>query len=117
MPLGLAQAYGAAGWPHNPHGRGHCADPDQADAVALPNVEHPQHPVLKPSDVPPLATLGPLPQGSPERSRWLGTLDESWQRRRLPWLPDDTDLRWFDRMQQDKCRDEIGRAVVLGKSG
>src|SRR3546814_8479794 len=85
MPLGLAQAYGAAGWPHNPHGRGHCADPDQADAVALPNVEHPQHPVLKPSDVPPLATLGPLPQGSPERSRWLGTLDESWQRRRLPW--------------------------------
>ena len=109
MALDLPHAYGASGWLHNPHGRGHCADPDQADGVALPNVEHPRHPVLKPSDVPPLAALGPLPQGSPERARWLGTLDESWQRRRLPWLPDDTDPRWFDRVQQDQCREGYWR--------
>ncbi|CAM3696800.1 DUF2169 domain-containing protein [Bordetella tumulicola] len=109
MPLSLAHAYGAAGWPHNPHGRGHCADPNQADAIALPNIEHPRHPVLKPADVPPLATLGPLPQGSPERARWLGTLDGHWQRHRLPWLPDDTDPRWFDRVQQDQCQDGYWR--------
>lgn len=109
MPLGLARAYGGGGWPHNPQGRGHCADPDQAEGAALPNVEHPGHPVLKPSDVPPLATLGPLPQGSPARARWLGTLDAAWQRRRLPWLPDDTDPRWFDRMEQDQCQDDYWR--------
>jgi len=109
MPLGLAHAYGGGGWPHNPQGRGHCADPDQAEGTALPNVEHPRHPVLKPSDVPPLATLGPLPQGSPARSRWLGTLDAAWQSRRLPWLPDDTDPRWFDRMEQDQCQDGYWR--------
>ncbi|MBV7486026.1 DUF2169 domain-containing protein [Bordetella sp. BOR01] len=109
MPLDLTRAYGARGWLHNPQGRGHCADPDQAEGTALPNVEHPRHPVIKPSDVPPLATLGPLPQGSPGRTRWLGTLDATWQRRRLPWLPDDTDPRWFDRMEQDQCQDGYWR--------
>lgn len=109
MPLGLAYAYGATGWLHNPHGRGHCSNPNQAVGLALPNVEHPQYPVLSPTDVPALATLGPLPQGSPERTRWLGTLGENWQRRRLPWLPDDTDPRWFDRVQQDQCQDSYWR--------
>lgn len=104
MPIGLARAYGAKGWAANPHGRGHCAQADQADGVALPNVEDPSAPVLRPGDVPRPASLGVLAQGAPEQIRWLGTLDKRWQRARLPWLPDDTDPRWFDRFAQDQCQ-------------
>jgi uncharacterized protein YjbI with pentapeptide repeats len=104
MPIGPARAYGGKGYALNPLGRGYCADPDQANGVALPNVERPDAPVLRPSDRPPPALFGPLPQGSPDQARWLGTLDRRWQRERLPWLPDDTDPRWFDRFEQDQCR-------------
>jgi uncharacterized protein YjbI with pentapeptide repeats len=104
MPIGPARAYGGKGYARNPLGRGYCADPERADGVALPNVERPEAPVLRPSDTPAPALLGPLPQGSPDQARWLGTLDKRWQRARLPWLPDDTDPRWFDRFEQDQCR-------------
>ncbi|WP_427184024.1 DUF2169 domain-containing protein [Bordetella bronchialis] len=104
MPLGLERAYGGKGWAANPHGRGHCADADQADGVALPNIDRPEAPVLRPADTPAPAVLGVLPQGSPALARWLGSFDARWQRERLPWLPDDTDPRWFDRFEQDQCR-------------
>jgi uncharacterized protein YjbI with pentapeptide repeats len=104
MPVGLERAYGGKGWARNPHGRGHCANPDKADGIALPNVERPDAPVLRPADTPAPAVLGVLPQGSPELNRWLGSFDGRWQRERLPWLPDDTDPRWFDRFEQDQCR-------------
>jgi uncharacterized protein YjbI with pentapeptide repeats len=104
MPIGPARAYGGKGYARNPLGKGYCADPDRADGVALPNVERPEAPVLRPSDTPAPALLGPLPQGSPDQTRWLGTLDKRWQRDRLPWLPDDTDPRWFDRFEQDQCQ-------------
>jgi uncharacterized protein YjbI with pentapeptide repeats len=104
MPIGLDRAYGGKGWAQNPHGLGHCADPEQANGVALPNVERPDAPVLRPADTPRPAILGVLPQGSPELTRWLGAFDGRWQRERLPWLPDDTDPRWFDRFEQDQCK-------------
>jgi uncharacterized protein YjbI with pentapeptide repeats len=104
MPIGLERAYGGKGWARNPHGRGYCADADQADGIALPNVERPDAPVLRPADTPAPAVLGVLPQGSPDLTRWLGTFDTRWQRVRLPWLPDDTDPRWFDRFEQDQCQ-------------
>lgn len=109
MPIGLARAYGAKGWPANPHGRGHCASADQADSVALPNIEDPATAILRPDDAPRPATLGALAQSDHQQTRWLGTLDQCWQRNRLPWLPDDTDPRWFDRFAQDQCRDGYWR--------
>jgi uncharacterized protein YjbI with pentapeptide repeats len=109
MPIGPARAYGGKGYARNPLGKGYCADPERADGVALPNVERPEAPVLRPSDTPAPALLGPLPQGSPDQARWLGTLDKRWQRARLPWLPDDTDPRWFDRFEQDQCREGYWR--------
>ena len=104
MPIGPARAYGGEGYARNPLGRGYCANPDRADGVALPNVERPDAPVLRPADRPAPGLLGPLPQGSPDQARWLGTVDREWQRKRLPWLPDDTDPRWFDRFEQDQCQ-------------
>jgi uncharacterized protein YjbI with pentapeptide repeats len=101
--IGLAHAYGAKDWPSNPYGRGRYADPSLAEGQALPNIELPGAPVLSPADAPPPATFGPLPQGSPDLARWLGRFDKAWERERLPWLPDDTDPRWFDRVPQDQC--------------
>ncbi|GAB2896023.1 DUF2169 family type VI secretion system accessory protein [Paralcaligenes ginsengisoli] len=101
--MGLAYAYGARDWPANPYGRGHFIEPGAAEGQMLPNVELPNAPVLSPSDVAPVATFGPLPQGSPDITRWLGKLDQSWERERMPWLPDDTDPRWFDGVPQDQC--------------
>lgn len=101
--IGLAHAYGGKSWSYNPYGLGHIADTQSADGCALPNIEDPRAPILAPSDTPAVATLGPLPQGSPDQMRWLGALDQIWEKQRLPWLPDDTDPRWFDRVPQDQC--------------
>lgn len=109
MPIGPARAYGGDGYARNPLGRGYCADPDRADGIALPNVERPDAPVLRPADRPAPGLMGPLPQGSPDQARWLGTVDRAWQRKRLPWLPDDTDVRWFDRFEQDQCQASFWR--------
>lgn len=106
MPIGASHAYGGKEWTRNPVGRGHCADAEQAEGLALPNVERPDAPVLQPADQPMPALFGALPEGSPDQTRWLGRLDGRWQRERLPWLPDDTDPRWFDRFEQDQCRQQ-----------
>lgn len=105
MPIGLARAFGAKGFASNPHGRGKALTPEDPTGTLLPNVEAPYSPVLRPADTPEPAGLGLLAQGDPRQTRWLGRLDVRWQRERLPWLPDDTDPRWFDRFPQDQCRD------------
>lgn len=104
MPIGLARAYGGPAWRDNPYGRGHCANAQGFEGVPLPNVELPDQPMLEPTDTPALATLGPHPQGSTARTRWLGSLDKTWERTRHPWLPDDTDPRWFDRFDPAQCQ-------------
>lgn len=104
MPIGLARAYGGAQWRDNPYGCGHCGNTDEFEGVPLPNVETPDQPMLKPGDTPATATLGPHSIGSTLRTQWLGALDEAWQRNRLPWLPDDTDPRWFDRFDPQQCQ-------------
>lgn len=102
MPLTLRQAYGGSGYSENPYGRGWLDDPDQAQGVGLPIVEHPHQPVLLPTDRFAPATLTRLPAGAGSRMQWVGRLDERWQRERFPWLPDDTDPRWFDGFAQDQ---------------
>jgi uncharacterized protein YjbI with pentapeptide repeats len=103
QPIGLSHAYGARGWPDNPYGIGRLTDTANAEGCALPNVEQPGAPMLAPADVVPVATFGPLPQCSTACTRWLGALDQAWQNTRFPWLPDDTDPRWYDRVPQDQC--------------
>ncbi len=103
QPIGLAYAYGGPDWRDNPYGRGH-GSVDTAEGRLLPNVEHPEHPVLSPSDTPVVATLGVQPMGSSGRDRWLGAVDDAWIRNRLPWLPDDTDPHWFDRFPPQQCQ-------------
>lgn len=109
MPIGLARAYGGPDWPYNPYGRGYFPDPNAGENQPLPNIEWPAAPVLTPSDQPRTATLGAHPVASEHRLQWLGTLDNRWMEERLPWLPDDTDVRWFDRFDAAQCQDGYWR--------
>lgn len=104
MPIGLAQAYGGSGWRDNPFGCGYASAGNGYEGMRLPNVERPDQPILKPSDTPATATLGPQPQGSAARDHWLGSLGPTWASQRLPWLPDDTDDRWYDRFASEQCQ-------------
>lgn len=106
MPLTLRQAYGGTGYGENPYGRGWLDDSDQAQGVPLPVVEHPHQPVLSPADRFAPATLTRLPAGAGSRMQWVGRLDERWQQERFPWLPDDTDSRWFDGFAQDQVQND-----------
>ncbi|MFT0547398.1 DUF2169 domain-containing protein [Allopusillimonas ginsengisoli] len=108
-PIGLAHAYGGAEWRDNPFGRGYASGRTVYEGMPLPNVERPDQPILKPSDTPATATLGAQPQGSAARDRWLGTMDRVWASQRLPWLPDDTDDRWYDRFDSEQCQSAYWR--------
>ncbi|KLU21460.1 hypothetical protein EOS_35895, partial [Caballeronia mineralivorans PML1(12)] len=103
LPVDPMHAFGGDGWLENPAGRGYCSDPSAADGMLLPNIEWPHAPVLSPGDRPPAATFWPLPPGSPQRLRLIGTVDARWQRNRFPHLPDDTDPRYFDAVAEDQC--------------
>lgn len=105
LPLTLRQAYGGAGYNENPYGCGWLKDPEQAQGVLLPHTEHPDTPVLSPADRWGPAILTRLPAGAGSRMRWVGTVDERWEKERFPWLPDDTDPRLFDVFPQDQVRD------------
>ncbi|VVE52068.1 Secreted effector protein PipB2 [Pandoraea horticolens] len=103
MPVDLQHAYGGQDWPANPTGQGHCVDSQEIEGVLLPNVEWPAAPVLTPQDAPAPATFLPIPAGTPERQRLVGTTDEHWLRTRFPGFPDDTDSAWFDALAADQC--------------
>ncbi|WP_341666717.1 DUF2169 family type VI secretion system accessory protein [Alcaligenes sp. SDU_A2] len=105
LPLTLRQAYGGPGYNENPYGSGCLADPEQAQGTLLPHTEHPDAPVLSPADRWEPAILTRLPAGAGSRMRWVGAVDERWEKERFPWLPDDTDPRLFDAFPQDQVQE------------
>lgn len=102
MPVTLSRAFGGAGWLDNPFGKGWHQGLVPEAGLALPNIELPDHPILSLDDQPAVATFSMLPAGAPARLRWIGQVDANWQRERFPWLPDDTDSRWFDGVPSDQ---------------
>lgn len=103
MPVTLDRAYGGAGYAENPEGRGYLPDSGAAEGVALPNIQHPDRLCLTPKDRPPPAALGPLPQEAPSRTRHLGRFDGTWRRQDFPFVPRDSDPRYFDAVPEDQC--------------
>jgi uncharacterized protein YjbI with pentapeptide repeats len=103
MPVTLSRAWGGADCTSNPYGVGALTDADAAEGTPLPNIELASTPLLQPAQALAPASFGPLPPGSPARTRWLGQFDALWLRTRAPWVPDDTDPRWFDGVAQDQC--------------
>src|SRR5690606_31392788 len=66
-------------------------------------------PVSSPHELPRVAALGNLPATTPSLARWAGTFDAAWEASRFPWLPNDVDPRYFDRVDQDQCADAYWR--------
>lgn len=92
IALTPANAFGGAGHPFNPEGKGM---PDASGETELPNVELVQHLMMSAADRPPTAGFGPLPCVWPERARYLGRQDDHWRNTRWPHLPEDSDARYF----------------------
>lgn len=104
MPVTLNRAFGGAACPENPYGRGYFQESEPAQGLALPNIELPGDPIVSPADRPPVATFSVLPSGARSRMQWVGKVDSAWERERFPWLPDDTDARWFDGVPGDQAQ-------------
>jgi uncharacterized protein YjbI with pentapeptide repeats len=98
MPLTWGRAYGGAGSPDNPAGRGARAV-ELADGRAvwpLPNIEAPEQRVASPNDRPAPAAFAPLPlEWEPRRSK-AGTYKGEWLEKGWPWFPDDLDWSLFN---------------------
>ena len=103
LPLDWQHAYGAKDYPDNPDGIGYIADPDQAEGLQLPQIEDTFTPLRKPGEQLKPVTFLPLPPQSQERLAFLGTCNKQWSKQRAPFLPLDTDLRWYDEVAQDQC--------------
>lgn len=98
MELSWERAYGGAGCPDNPVGRGD--EPVELDdgrrVWPLPNVEYPEQLVSSPDDRPAPAGFGPVPMGWEPRRSKAGTYDERWLQTRWPWYPEDLDWGIFN---------------------
>ncbi|MGE8186825.1 DUF2169 family type VI secretion system accessory protein [Pseudomonas sp. NPDC086278] len=105
LPVTAANAFGGKGYGSNPQGMGHVCDGQDYDGVPLPAIETQTQGSTEPGRVSDWAGLMPLATQSDLRRRYLGTLDEQWKRQRAPFLPLDTDPRWFDEVAQDQCID------------
>lgn len=87
MDLRWERAFGGAGQPLNPLGRG---------ATNLPNVEDPRDLVTGPKSRPAPAGFGPIPASWPQRHRLTGTYDQRWLNKRWPWFPKNFDFGYFN---------------------
>lgn len=96
MPLTYSRALGGDDPDHaqstgNPLGRG-LIRPQNAPFL-MPNVEDFHQRLSAPTQRPPVAAFGPVPDHWPWRARYAGTYDEHWFEERRPLLPEDVDER------------------------
>lgn len=102
----LENAFGGPDHAANPSGKGAVPEKkggssftqtngETATQRPLPNIELPNALTLRATDTPPVASLGPLPAGYPQRTRYLGDFGQTWQKERWPHLPLDTEPRYF----------------------
>ncbi len=109
VPLILENTYGGNQWPDNPQGMGYVSDSATAEGVRLAPLEVASAAVVEPGERPATASFLPLPPQHTERRRFLGSLDAQWVARHAPYLPADTDPRWFDEVAQDQCHSAYWR--------
>lgn len=111
MPLSYERAFGGAGHPINPFGRGFV--PVEKDLVAgrhpLPNIEDPASPITVPSSRPTPAGFGPLPAPQASRAGKAGSYDRKWLKQNWPFFPDDFDWTFFNSAPQDQRLREFPR--------
>jgi hypothetical protein len=108
LPLIYERAFGGVDGPaddparqvadeRNPIGRGFRRPKSPfVDGVALPNIEHPQDPVVAWDRPVAVAGTGFLAPAWQPRRAFAGTYDAAWQRERPGLLPKDFDRRFFN---------------------
>jgi hypothetical protein len=104
----------------NPVGRGVARDPGALVDTPAPQIEHPAHPITSAGDAPEPVGFGAIAPHWLPRAAWTGTFDEVWKATRMPILPVDFDLRFYNvahpslQLAERLC--EGDRIAVLGMS-
>lgn len=97
MPLTYERAFGGQDFVSNPVGAGHDAMRrlETEEAVALPNVEYPENPLLHPEQEPLPAGLMPVNLSWPSHGPG-GTYDDVWRKYRFPAKPNDFNWKAYN---------------------
>ncbi len=136
MPICYENAFGGAvveedpgrppdGFAKNPIGKGYFGKKGQGlqDGLPVPNIEKPSAPIRYRDDLPEPAGFGFIGRSWSPRLQYAGTYDESWQREKLPLLPDDFDERYHSGAHPDlilplgSLSGAMIRAVNVSESG
>jgi hypothetical protein len=89
--------------PRNPIGRGLVPRRSRlpTDGIPLPNLEDPDHLIQTPGDRPVPACFAPVCAHWEPRRSFAGTYDDTWQKKRAPYLSADFDPRFFQSAHPD----------------
>jgi hypothetical protein len=75
----------------NPVGRGVAGDDDELEGTPAPQIEDPARPITSAGDDSPPVGFGAIAMHWSPRCEAMGTLDEAWERERMPLMPLDFD--------------------------
>ena len=112
MPITWENAFGGEDFARNPLGKGFVeppppATPDAPEAAAppprpLPNVEHPDSPTARSSEVPEPVSFGAIDFLWPQRQSKAGTYDDAWFQELFPGHARDMDWTIFNIAAEDQ---------------
>jgi hypothetical protein len=113
VPLNYARAFGGpdlAGdqdrptnwYEPNPAGVWYSSRASALKGQPMPNLEDPSDLITSTSARPPPVGFGPLAPHWPQRRRYAGTYDATWEKERLPLLPSDFDPRFHQQAPEDQ---------------
>ena len=96
MPLVYEKAYGGKQHEFNDIGCGVNAHEKESDPVLLPNIEDPNDLISSRRHKPLPAGFAALSPNWLPRAQYCGTFDDSWQKKRAPFLPLDFDPKFLN---------------------
>ena len=108
LELSYANAFGGAGFAHNPLGKGM---PPQAndEPHPLPNILAPSSTAIRIDDRHEPVGFGPIDMTWPQRFGKVGTYDEHWRQTRFPGFAEDMDWSIFNTAPEDQWLREFLR--------
>src|SRR5690348_15972802 len=103
MPITWANAFGGAGYPQNPLGKGYAPiRDDRGEHHPLPNIEDPRRLISRPNERPAPMGFGPYDLTWPQRYAKIGTYDAKWLEERYPGFAADFDPSYFNTAPADQ---------------
>jgi hypothetical protein len=100
----------------NPVGMGfkHSKGIEPIDGSPLPNLEDPRNLIKNPNQKQYPSLFGPICSSWQPRLQYAGTYDENWQKKRVPYLPDDFNPKFYNAAQPDLIFNQYleGREII-----